>query len=173
MSAERKEEKLKLNIKEFFRHHIFPYIIRKRNRERRIHVDEIGKGDLKLLDRVRYFKVLKSSFPDVDFDTEKMEEGKLELKGGGSSFDDAYERCSKQLQHMNIIQESVSLNMDERWKWDILANFHCQEYFDETMSAENIMAEVCINFSKYILSDLFAFYYFIGTKVSKLIRYLF
>lgn len=159
-----KRRKAQIEHKSVFRYILNTLVIRARNRERRIYVEEIDKGDLKLLDRIRYFKVLKSSFQDVDFDTEKMEEGKLELKGRGSSFDDAYDRCSKQLQDMNIIQESFSLNMDEKWKWDIIATFHCQEYFDETMSAENIMAEVCINFSNYILSKLFAFYYFIGTK---------
>ena len=129
-----------------FRVILHALVDRVRNRERECELDEIKKGDLIRLDRVRYFEVLKSSFPDVVFDKKDLKKGKLCLRGRDRSFENAYDKCFKQLHDMNVVQKTLSLSMDEKWKWDIIANVHCQKYFDESMSAKDIMAEVCVYF---------------------------
>lgn len=129
-----------------FRAILHALVDRVMNRERRCELDEISKGDLVRLDSVKYFKVLKSSFSDVIFDKKDLKTGKLYLRGRGSSFEDAYDKCFKQLHEMNIVKKTLSLSIDEKWKWDIIANVHCQKYLDEKMSAKDIMAKVCVYF---------------------------
>jgi hypothetical protein len=114
-----------------------------RDRHRHCEVDEIKKGDIVLLDRVRYFKCLESLYPSVDFRVDKKK-GKVHLKGRGKPFENAFDKCFKQLHEINVVEISLPLKLDERWKWDIVANVHCQQYFEDIMASKDMMAEVCI-----------------------------
>ncbi len=113
------------------------------NKDRHCDVDEIRNGDLKLLDRVRYFRVLKSRYTDVEF-TVDTRKGKVRLRGQGTSFEKAFDACFKEVREMDIVERNLCLNLEEKWKWDIVANMHCQQYFEEHMN--DIMAKVCVIF---------------------------
>ncbi len=114
-------------------------------RERHCDVDEIKQGDLRLLDHVRYFRSLKSLHPGVYFEVDTLA-GKVHLRGRGNSFEDAFDKCFRQVREMNIIVQNLHLNLEEKWKWAIIANVHCQQYFEEHMASNDIMAEVCVLF---------------------------
>ena len=116
------------------------------NRERHCDVDEINKGDLERLDRVRYFKSLMSLYPDVDFNVDTRK-GKVQLRGRGKSFEDAFDMCFTQVRDINIVERNLTLSLEDKWKWDIVANVRCQKYLGEKMRSDDIIAEVCIAFS--------------------------
>ena len=116
------------------------------NRERHWDVDEINQGDMKRLERVRYFKFLKSLHPDVCFNVDTSK-GKVELRGRGRTFEKAFEMCFEQVRRdMNIVERNLELTLGNEWKWDIVANVRCQQYLVEKMASDDIMAEVCVVF---------------------------
>ena len=111
------------------------------NRERNCDVDEINKGDLERLYRVRYFKFLMSLYPDVDFKVDNRR-GKVQLRGRGKSFEDAFDMCFTQVRDVNIVERNLALSLEDKWKWDIVANVRCQKYLGEKMTSDDIMAEI-------------------------------
>ena len=116
------------------------------NRERHCDVEEIFKGDLKRLDRVRYFKFVTSLYPDVTF-TIDTRRGKVQLRGRGKSFEDAFDMCFRQMRDTNVVERNLDLNLKDKWKWDIVANMRCQQYLGDKLTANDIMAEVCAAFT--------------------------
>ena len=117
-------------------------IARVRNRDRQCDIDEINEGDLRLLKDATYFGYIRSLYPDVEFTIDTVK-GNVHLRGRGKSFEDAFDKCFKQLFHMEIVKQSLRLSTDERWKWNIVANMHCQTYLEENLASNGIIAKVC------------------------------
>ena len=101
--------------------------------------------NVKDLERVRFFKCLKDLYPRVK--VELVKNGKIILKVKEkcdlSGLEDAYDMCFKTLQELNIVERNLSLSLEEKWKWDIVAHSDCQAYLDKMMS-HDVKAEVCV-----------------------------
>ncbi len=112
--------------------------------QRHCEVDVICVDDVpveRTLDRIRYFKHLKSKYPDVNF---SVENGKILITGRGESYERAFDMCSLDMRKINIFENRIPLELDEKWKWEIIENTHCQEYLERKMTLDNIKAEVCV-----------------------------
>ena len=121
---------------------IYEYFMAKLHWQRHCEVDVICVDDVdRTLDRIRYFKLLKSKYPDVNFSAEN---GKILITGRGESYERAVDMCSLDMRKINIFEEKIPLELDEKWKWEIIENTHCQEYLERKMPLDNIKAEVCV-----------------------------
>ena len=97
----------------------------------------LSLNNLAFLDNIGFFKEFKATYPNVELskDTEK---GKLNLRGRGEEFEDAYENCSQKLRDITV----KSLRFDDEKIWDVIADAKMQSHIKSVFTSDDIKAQV-------------------------------